>query len=919
MRAQMRIWAVSILVLSLLCMFSPASSAGGPWYVDPTGDDSNDCLSWGTPCKTIQAAVNKAGAGETIYVADGTYQEQVVINKSLTLQAKEGDTPTILAPDTPNSYKFPESSAWWEPVVIAFGGTESGGQISGSDVVQVTIAGFEVDGNDRQPTSGWRSAGILLRNVEGTIAGNTVQNMYVDGAQTFGIIVYGDSDVTIEGNTISGYARGGITANGDLAAQPDPHAVIRNNMVTGPGLGVPVTWAPNGIQIGWGATGKILTNTVSGNGWPGTAWTGSGIIIAGSENVLVQGNTVRENETAISVLGDNFFGSGLVAKNVTIQGNEVFSNTYGISLQDRTEDTQILNNIITENTYDGIDVCDFYGLPPMGTVIRNNAIYGNNTANDPTSGGLWVDSSIITPTITVDATYNWWGDASGPDVNGGGPGTGDAIIAPPTNLPEYDPWLGTKPLWQLVEEASAGDTIILAADTYYPGGMVIDKPLTIIGQEGTLIGPGSDGIVVAANDVAIENVTLDGTGGDPGDVGIRVNAGVERLRIEDCEIRNWPDDGIHFNGAITDLKIVNNYLHHNGGDGIEFNGSPAGTVQIYGNAFRSNTGPGINAESGSVKAEYNEWGDIAGPTGTNGDGVAGDVDYDPWVFGKVYADPAPAQVREGETFVLDIKADAENLYGAQFSLTFDKDKLQVTGTQDSGAGYFKGSLDCTTTYSNTAGTLSFFCSHSGSDGAYSGTGVKLLSITFEAQEISGTSMETTVDLDASAVRLGAQGGVNIYVDSVTDSTVTIYGTTDVSGRVDLQGRTNDAGADVTLPAGTLYDGGKKTTDSWGRYAFEGVTDGTYTVTVEMARYLDASKEWEIQGDTMVLTPLVLLGGDVNDSDKIDIADLASIGGKFGNSVDPETTPEDINYDAWVDILDLVLAAGNYDLAESPWS
>jgi len=896
-------------------------------YVDDAGSDSNPGTE-AAPFATIQKGVDEAIAGGTVHVAAGTYVEQVVINKSLTLQGS--GTPTVQAPASPAAYKFPESSAWWEPVVFAFGGTaDAGGNISGTEVVSVTISGFVVDGNDRAPSSGKRSAGILLRNADATVTGNTVRRMYVDGAETFGIIAYGDCNpLTISSNNVSGYARGGITANGDIGPLPDPaNVLIQGNTVTGPGLGVPVTWAPNGIQLGWGATGTIRGNTVTGNGWPGTEWTGSGIIVAGSDDVIVEQNTVTGNETAISVVGDNFFGSGETADRIIVRQNTIQGNTYGVSLQDRVVDAQVLANTITGQSYDGIDVCNFHSLPPTGTVIHNNKIYGNNTEKDATSGGLWVANGVV----SVNAEENWWGDATGP--SGVGPGEGDAIIAP-AGVVDYEPWWADEGMtsrgWvvnsgetiqDVVDGANTGDTIVIPAGTY-SGGVTLNKSIIIKGEPGTVIGPGSDGITVSANDVTIEDVTLDGTGGDPGDVGIRVNAGVQRLHIEGCEIRNWPDDGIHFNGAITGLKVVDNYIHNNGGDGMEFNATPAGTVQIYGNALRANTGYGVNAVSGSVVAEYNEWGDIAGPTGTNGDGVSGSVDYDPWVFGAVYADvvPDPARVREGENVDVDIKVDTANLYGAQFSLTFDPAKLQVVSTTDSGAGYFKGSQECSTTYNNTSGTLTFYCSRGGTDAAVSGSGVKLLTITFQAQEISGTSTTATIDLDTASVKLGAVGGVNIYVDSVTDDSLTIYGTTDVSGVVDLQGRANDSGAVVTFPAGVLYPGGTDTTDSWGRYDFAGVTDGSYLVTIEMARYLDASATVSVAGDTLTLNTVMLLGGDANDSDKIDISDLSIIGGQFGKSGSGITDPRaDINNDNTVDILDIVLAAGNYDLTSSPWT
>ena len=60
---------------SLLVHFSTIKSvfASGPWYVTPGGNDSNTCLSPATPCATINAAINKASLGDTVYISTGTY------------------------------------------------------------------------------------------------------------------------------------------------------------------------------------------------------------------------------------------------------------------------------------------------------------------------------------------------------------------------------------------------------------------------------------------------------------------------------------------------------------------------------------------------------------------------------------------------------------------------------------------------------------------------------------------------------------------------------------------------------------------------------------------------------------------------------------------------------------------------------
>jgi hypothetical protein len=58
------------------------------WYVTMSGKDSNDCLSPTTPCATINGAIRKASAGDTVYVAVGTYTsygDTVTINKDIKL------------------------------------------------------------------------------------------------------------------------------------------------------------------------------------------------------------------------------------------------------------------------------------------------------------------------------------------------------------------------------------------------------------------------------------------------------------------------------------------------------------------------------------------------------------------------------------------------------------------------------------------------------------------------------------------------------------------------------------------------------------------------------------------------------------------------------------------------------------------
>jgi hypothetical protein len=72
------VFSLSTITLSTLMLFVidfQQSRAAGPWYVAPSGDDTNNCLSSTTPCATINGAMGKPtfANGDTILVATGVY------------------------------------------------------------------------------------------------------------------------------------------------------------------------------------------------------------------------------------------------------------------------------------------------------------------------------------------------------------------------------------------------------------------------------------------------------------------------------------------------------------------------------------------------------------------------------------------------------------------------------------------------------------------------------------------------------------------------------------------------------------------------------------------------------------------------------------------------------------------------------
>ncbi|GAB4580688.1 MAG: hypothetical protein Fur0022_34300 [Anaerolineales bacterium] len=141
-----------------------------------------------------------------------------------------------------------------------------------------------------------------------------------------------------------------------------------------------------------------------------------------------------------------------------------------------------------------------------------------------------------------------------------------------------------------------------------------------------------------------------------------------------------------------------------------------------------------------------------------------------------------------------------------------------------------------------------------------------------------------------------------------------------AGSVSLQGRTDFSGAAITATNGN--DSYTAETDAAGNFTLP-LPVGMYEVSVEMPGYLDAivSGIEVTEGNTTQLPAVTLPGGDANDSDKINIMDLALIGSHYGldciaNGWDARA---DINGDCVVNLLDLTLAASNYQaVSPVPW-
>jgi nitrous oxidase accessory protein NosD len=282
---------------------------------------------------SIQDAINAANPGSLIRICPGTYREQLSINKSLSIEGDNGAIvlPTSMVANTTGSSGTPIAAA-----------------ILVKDAANVEIAGLIVDtANNGITECSPDLIGILYQNSSGSIEHNAVRNtklsVSLDGCQSGDAIVVqslggGTSKVRINDNSVHDYQKNGITGN-----ESGTEVTITNNVVTG--LGPTTGAAQNGIQIGFGAKGGALRNTVTENVWSpcvslaNCAFNATGILVFQSDDVRVEHNTVATNQVGI-------FSNG---QNVKIESNNISNSLVLIGIDLAGDNNLASRNDVTNS------------------------------------------------------------------------------------------------------------------------------------------------------------------------------------------------------------------------------------------------------------------------------------------------------------------------------------------------------------------------------------------------------------------------------------------------------------------------------------------------------------------------------------------------------------------------------------------
>jgi hypothetical protein len=377
----------------------PAYAAGTTVYVGASVGSGTSCASPGYT--SVQAAVNAASPGDTVYLCGTTpFREQVIITKSITLTGDTGATiaapdPWVASPDPLPPQFASDGLVVPQAIVVAWGRG-----------VHVTISGLAITG----PLPGNNGCGdeeygiLVIGGASAQITRDAVTdirdaNTSMYGCQ-FGVGIEIGSEywptptdfqypkvedftgnATITHTAVSGYQKGGIVVDG-----PGSSASVSHDTVTGAGpysaLGEII--AQNGIQVTDGAFAQITDNTVSGNQYSGGGNASStGILIFGGcgtpleRNILVDGNTLTNNDIGVYVWNGSPDTSCTVAPS-TRTDDDVTGN--------RISDSAVTNTSGQSTS----PLCGYQaGIQEFGNhdVITFNDISGEGYLNHPTCTG----------------------------------------------------------------------------------------------------------------------------------------------------------------------------------------------------------------------------------------------------------------------------------------------------------------------------------------------------------------------------------------------------------------------------------------------------------------------------------------------------------------------------------------------------
>ncbi len=410
--------ATVVLCAGLVAVFARPAGAN-TWCVSPGG--KHGCLA------TIGAAVSAAAANDTINVAPGTYKEDVIIGKPLSLVGANSQWTIINAVGLPNGVYVDGLDNPGLNNVVVSGFTVENANFEGILVTNasfVTITNNKVTGND---TSLDISTDVCpgqpaFETAEGDDCGEGIHFIAVDHS--------------VLANNASEYNSGGILLTDETGETHDnliTGNIVQNNPYD---CGITLASHPPYSRTTLGIIHNTIANNASlHNGYrvPGA---GAGVGIFGFlPGATVSGNVVINNQLMNNglpgvafhahytggpgeVLNDNVIIGNQIAGNGADTGDALTPGTAGINIYGAypITGTVISQNVVNNQAYDLVVNTDAEVNAHLNTFLGRGAVGVDNIGSG-----------------TVNATENWWGCFGGPGARGCTTVEGSGVL--------FTPWL----------------------------------------------------------------------------------------------------------------------------------------------------------------------------------------------------------------------------------------------------------------------------------------------------------------------------------------------------------------------------------------------------------------------------------------------------------------------------------------------
>jgi parallel beta-helix repeat protein len=598
------------VLLCVLILILPCVSVLGQTYVD--GISGSDAFDGSSPTPgippigpkaTINAGISVTTPTFTLYIASATYNENVLLNASISLegdsatsvifQSAVGDTIYITAPDVQISTMTICHSAGGNSVSV--------GGVSGTFISNCAFTGPHVavdlglsDGSDTTTINTCTFNGCQA------VRGGWLNNLSLitcvsDNSTSHDISLVSSTDISVLNSQFTNAALSSI-----FLEQCDT-VLLQGNTILSACSNIT---SPTAVGTEFGAITYIGDRTTS---------------YAINSGLTIRDNTIKDT-IANSALFESF-----------VPGCTYRSGAIGFDML--PDNCQILNNTFQNNADGGIQVN--LRLPGVTSfVCRNNNFTGNGGMNfeiNPAYNNL----PLIDNFVLGDLSFNWWGVSGGPlniPNNPSGSG-GEVKRGQAGDELDFSPWLGSPTgfspqsyyvikltdvadskttIGEAVDISATTDTVFVEPGTYHEG-LDITKSLTLKSVEdasNTIIdGLGTGRPFTSGQDIPLaikpssdDTILIDGLKFINSYIGVEMkDTGAhsgDNLTVMNCLFENNDVNGVAIVVEHSRAVIDNNIIH---GPGAGLRIANSSDCEIRNNTITGGSNYGIAVGSDNLE------------------------------------------------------------------------------------------------------------------------------------------------------------------------------------------------------------------------------------------------------------------------------------------------------------------------------